>query len=102
MGFGIASGFSAIRCNEPIEPENCLAHPGVQDHETVTELSWRFDLRKSALFIQPDCNTSFGPAAQVISGTRWCSARSSASTSDIRQTFSGVFPRARQQVLELS
>ena len=27
---------------------------GIQDHETVVELTYRFDLRKSALFIQPD------------------------------------------------
>jgi porin len=27
---------------------------GVQDHETVTELTYRFDLRKSSMIIQPD------------------------------------------------
>jgi carbohydrate-selective porin OprB len=27
---------------------------GVQDNETVTELTYRFDLRRSAFFIQPD------------------------------------------------
>ena len=27
---------------------------GVQDHETVMELTYRFDLGKSAFFIQPD------------------------------------------------
>ena len=27
---------------------------GVPDHETVIELTYRFDLRKGAFFIQPD------------------------------------------------
>ena len=34
--------------------DSCLVPPGGQDYETVIELTYRFDFRKSAFFIQPD------------------------------------------------
>jgi porin len=55
IGFGIASGYFSDSLQRAQQSGQLLGStPGVQDHETVTELTYRFDLRKSALFIQPD------------------------------------------------
>ena len=34
--------------------DSCLVPPGGQHYETVIELTYRFDFRKSAFFIQPN------------------------------------------------
>jgi porin len=55
IGFGIASGYFSNALQQAQRDGQLLApYGGIQDHETVTELTYRFDLRKSALFIQPD------------------------------------------------
>ena len=55
IGFGIATGYFSDSLQRAQQNVQLIGStPGVQDHETVTELTYRFDLRKSALFIQPD------------------------------------------------
>jgi len=55
VGFGIASGYFSNELQRA-QRDGLLLGPdgGIQDHETVMELTYRFDLRKSAYFIQPD------------------------------------------------
>jgi len=62
VSFGVGSGhFSkelkrAQQNGRLVPPEG-----GVQDHETVVELTYRFDLRKGAYFIQPDFQYIISP-----------------------------------------
>jgi porin len=42
---------------------NSCPGDGGQDHETVIELTYRFDLRNGALFIQPDIEYIIQPGA---------------------------------------
>ena len=55
VSFGVASGYFSKELQKA-QRERLLPGPdgGVQDHERVIELSYRFDLRKGAYFIQPD------------------------------------------------
>ena len=55
VGFGIASGYFSNELQRA-QRDGLLLGPdgGIQDHETLMELTYRFDLRKSAYFIQPD------------------------------------------------
>jgi porin len=55
ISFGIASG-SFSRVLQRAQANGQLVPPegGVQNHETVVELTYRLDLRKGAYFIQPD------------------------------------------------
>lgn len=45
---------SATTCDGPQQKGLLPGPPGGQDYETVIELTYRFDLRNGALFIQPD------------------------------------------------
>ena len=55
VGLGIATGYFSTELQQA-QRDGLLLGPqgGIQDHETVMELTYRFDLRKSGLFIQPD------------------------------------------------
>jgi porin len=55
VSFGVATGYFSDALQRA-QRDGLLVPPegGVQDHETVTELTYRFDLRKGAYFIQPD------------------------------------------------
>jgi porin len=55
VSLGIASGHFSNELQRA-QQHGLLVRPegGVQDHETVAELSYRFDFRKGAYFIQPD------------------------------------------------
>lgn len=55
VSFGIASGSFSNKLQRA-QQDGRLVPPegGVQDHERVVELTYRFDLRKGAYFIQPD------------------------------------------------
>jgi porin len=55
VGFGIAGGYFSNHLQQA-QREGLLVAPngGIQDHETLMELTYRFDLRRSAFFIQPD------------------------------------------------
>jgi porin len=55
ISFGIANGYFSDSLQRA--QQNGLLLPpegGVQDHERVVELTYRFDLRRGAYFIQPD------------------------------------------------
>jgi porin len=55
VSFGIASGsFSNELQRAQLNGRLVPPEGGVQDHETVVELTYRFELRKGAYFIQPD------------------------------------------------
>ena len=55
VGFGIAGGYFSNDLQQA-QREGLLVAPngGIQDHETLMELTYRFDLRRSAFFFQPD------------------------------------------------
>lgn len=55
VGFGIATGYFSDALQRA-QQRGLLPAPsrGSHDHETVMEVTYRFDLRKGALFIQPD------------------------------------------------
>ena len=55
VGFGIAAGYFSNELQRA-QRDGLLFGPngGIQDHETVMELTYRFDRHKSALFVQPD------------------------------------------------
>jgi len=55
VGFGIAGGYFSNELQRA-QRDGLLLGPdgGIQDRETVMELTYRFDLHKSAYFIQPD------------------------------------------------
>jgi porin len=55
VGLAVASGYFSEDLRRA-QKNGQLPRPdgGVQDYETVIELTYRFDLRKGALFIQPD------------------------------------------------
>jgi porin len=55
ISFGIANGYFSNELQRA-QRNGLLLPPegGAQDHERVVELSYRFDLRKGAYFIQPD------------------------------------------------
>jgi porin len=55
VSFGVATGYFSDALQRA-QQDGRLVPPegGVQDHESVVELTYRFDLRKGAYFIQPD------------------------------------------------
>ena len=55
IAFGIATGYFSNELQRA-QRDGMLLGPegGIQDHETAMELTYRFDLRTSALLIQPD------------------------------------------------
>lgn len=55
VGLAVASGYFSEDLKRAQRDGRLLGPAGgVPDHETVMELTYRFDLRKGALFIQPD------------------------------------------------
>jgi porin len=67
-GFGIVYGsFSSDLSNAQQREQQLDPAVGVQDYETVLEWTYRFNLRKGALFIQPDIQYVINPggAGQV-------------------------------------
>jgi porin len=53
--FGVASGYFSNELQRAQESGRLVPpEGGIQDHETVVELTYRFDLRNGAYFIQPD------------------------------------------------
>jgi porin len=54
VGLAAASGYFSEELQEAQENGQLAGPPGGQDNETVIELSYRFDFRKSAFFFQPD------------------------------------------------
>jgi porin len=55
ISFGVASGYFSNELQRAQRNGRLLGPDGgVQDHETVVELTYRFDLRRGAYFIQPD------------------------------------------------
>jgi carbohydrate-selective porin OprB len=55
VGLAVASGYFS-EALQRAQRHGRLPRPdgGIEDHETVLELTYRFDLRNGALFIQPD------------------------------------------------
>jgi porin len=55
VSFGVATGYFSDALQRA-QQDGRLVPPegGIQDHESVVELTYRFDLRKGAYFIQPD------------------------------------------------
>ena len=64
ISFGIATGYFSDALQRA-QRNGLLVPPGggVQDHERVVELTYRFDLRKGAYFIQPDFQYIVRPGA---------------------------------------
>ena len=54
VSFGVASGYFSDDLKRAQRKGRLPGPPGGPDHETVIELTYRFDLRNGALFIQPD------------------------------------------------
>lgn len=54
LSLGVASGYFSKELRRTQQNGQLPGPPGGQDYETVIELTYRFDLRKGALFIQPD------------------------------------------------
>jgi porin len=55
VSFGVAAGYFSKQLQRAQQGGRFLGPDGgIQDHETLMELTYRIDLRKSALFIQPD------------------------------------------------
>ncbi len=61
-GFGIVYGSFSSDLSDAQQREQQLDPTvGVQDYETVLEWTYRFNLRKGALFIQPDIQYVINP-----------------------------------------
>jgi porin len=54
LSLGVASGFFSKELRRAQQEGQLPGPPGGQDYEMVIELTYRFDLLKGALFIQPD------------------------------------------------
>jgi len=54
LSFGVASGYFSKELRRAQQKGLVPGPPGGQDYETVIELTYRFDFRKGAVFIQPD------------------------------------------------
>ena len=83
LSLGVASGYFSKELRRAQQNGQLPGPPGGQDYEMVIELTYRFDLRKGALFIQPDLQYIIQPGgtgqSQQRAGVR---CRSSASTSE--------------------
>jgi porin len=54
ISLGVATGYFSDELRQAQLNGELPGPPGGQNYETVTELTYRFDLRKGALFLQPD------------------------------------------------
>jgi porin len=54
LSLGVASGYFSKEVRRAQQNGQLPGPPGGQDYEMVIELTYRFDFRKGALFIQPD------------------------------------------------
>jgi porin len=54
VGLAVATGYFSEALQRAQQNGQLPGPPGGQDYETVIELTYRFDLRNGALFIQPD------------------------------------------------
>jgi len=99
VGFSIAGGYFSNELQRA-QRDGLLVGPngGIQDRETVMELTYRFDFHKSALFVQPDVisNTFSSPAERAVSRSRRLLAPSSASTLEATSFFARPDPSATQ------